>query len=144
MTTQNFIHVEFPCVNKNCSLEYNLEAAKKYGTETEKCLVKKAVILNAADYEEVANTLMDNRPELWEKIGGSTSDDATFANVESYEQFCQMLQNKETRKIYQDTCYTIVVEVINEATGERFFVNTEGYDYARYASLEYEPEAEFA
>ena len=117
---------------------------KIYGTNTEKCLVKKSVILGEADYKKVSNSLLDDRPELWQEIGGSTSDDPIFENVESYQQFCVMMQNPATRKIYQDTCYTYIVEVINEETGERFFVNTEGYNYARYASLEYEPEMEFA
>lgn len=141
---KNFIYVEFPQVNKNNTLQYNFEAAKEYGTNTEKCLVKKSVILSSTDYKKVSNSLLDDRPELWQEIGGSTSDDPIFENVESYEAFCVMMQNPAIRKIYRDTCHTYVVEVINEETGERFFVNTEGYNYARYTSLEYEPEAEYA
>lgn len=141
---KNFIYIEFPQVNKNDTLQYNFEAAKEYGMNTEKCLVQKSVILSESDYKEVANSLLDYRPELWQEIGGSTSDDPIFEDVESYEQFCVMMQKPAIRKIYQDTCYTYVVEVINEETGERFFVNTEGYNYARYTSLEYEPELELA
>lgn len=132
---KTFITVTFPQANKNNSLLENFEAMVMYGMNDERCLVQKTVELEKYLFDGVSNSLLENRPEMWEQIGGSTSDDPIFAGCESYEQFCIMLQDPKIRKIYQDTCYTNVIEVKEKDGYRSFYVNTEGYDYARYVGV---------
>ncbi len=49
-----------------------------------------------------------------------------------------MCNSKELTAIFRATCYTPVVEVVETydgVSGRRFYVNTEGYDYARYVGV---------
>ena len=126
-----FITVTFPQLNKNNTLFENFEACVMHGTNDQKCLVQKTVELDEAEYNVVANSLLENRAELWEKIGGAWSDAPELENVTYF----QMCNSKELTQIFRDTCYTPVVEVIEKGGRGKFYVNTEGYDYALYVGV---------
>lgn len=128
---KRFVTVTFPQLNKNESLAYNFEAMVIYGTNDEKCLVEKTVELSGEEFETVSNSLLDNRPELWEQIGGHDSDAPELENCT----YIQMCNSKELMEIFRATCYAYVVEVICKESGRKFYVNTEGYDYARYVGV---------
>jgi hypothetical protein len=130
MTTQ-FQTITFPSVNKNNSLAENFESMVVYGTNDVKCLIKKTIEMESYQFDGVANSLLENRPELWEQIGGAYSDAPEFEGLTDMEVF----NNKELVEIFRKTCYTPVVEV-KEKNGHRaFYVNTEGYGYARYVGV---------
>jgi len=131
---KTFITVTFPDVNKNNSLLENFEAMVMYGTNEVKCFVQKTIELDEVAFEEVSNSLLENRAEMWEQIGGAWSDAPELENVD----YIQMCNSKELTAIFRATCYTPVVEVVESfggASGRRFYVNTEGYDYARYVGV---------
>ena len=126
-----FITVTFPQLNKNNTLFENFEACVMHGTNDQKCLVQKTVELEESEYETVSNSLLENRAEMWEKIGGAWSDAPELENVT----YVQMCNSKELTQIFRDTCYTPVVEVIEKGGRGKFYVNTEGYDYALYVGV---------
>ena len=130
----NFITVTFPAVNKNNSLLKNVEAILMSAMYDIKCPIQKTVELDEQTFEAVSNSLLENRAELWEKIGGAWSDAPELENVD----YIQMCNSEELTAIFRATCYTPVVEVVESfggASGRRFYVNTEGYDYARYVGV---------
>lgn len=138
MASKKFATVIFPSCNKNHTKAENFESMVLYGTHEERCRVVKTITLGYDEFNQVYNSLLDNRPEMWGQIGGSESEAPELENV-TYEQLCA---SKELMQIFRNTCYTLVVEVVNEETGASFFVNTEGYDYARYVGVK-KPNTEF-
>jgi len=79
-------------------------------------------------FKGVSNSLLENRPEMWEQIGGSWSE---APELEGYTSI-QIFNDKHLTDIFRKTCYTPVVEVKEKDGNRVFYVNTEGYDYARY------------
>ena len=130
MTTQ-FQTITFPSVNKNNSLAENFESMVVYGTNDVKCLIKKTIEMESYQFDGVSNSLLENRPELWEQIGGAYSDAPEFEGLTDMEVF----NNKELVEIFRKTCYTPVVEVKEKNSHRAFYVNTEGYGYARYVGV---------
>lgn len=128
---KTFVTVTFPDVNKNNTLLENFEAMAMYGTNEAKCLIQKTVELDEQTFELVSNSLLENRPEMWEQIGGAWSDAPEFEALTDM----QVFSNKELTEIFRATCYTPVVEVVCNESGRKFYVNTEGYDYARYVGM---------
>lgn len=128
---KTFIIVTFPDLNKNDTLLENFEAMVMHGTNDQKCFVQKTVELDEAAFETVSNSLLENRAEMWEQIGGAWSDAPELEHVE----YIQMCNSKELTAIFRATCYTPVVEVVCKESGRRFYVNTEGWDYARYVGV---------
>ena len=128
---KKFVTVTFPDVNKNNSLLENFEAMIMYGTNDVKCLIQKTVELDEETFEAISNSLLENRAELWEQIGGAWSDAPELENVD----YIQMCNSKELTAIFRATCYTPVIEVFCKESGRKFYVNTEGYDYARYVGV---------
>jgi hypothetical protein len=102
-----------------------------HGTHDVKCLIQKTVELDEAAFETVSNSLLENRTEMWEQIGGAWSDAPEFEGLTDMEVF----SNKELTAIFRATCYTPVVEVKEKDGCRAFYVNTEGYDYARYVGV---------
>lgn len=125
----NFINVRFPRLNKNCDLTEN-DNEIGVASIVNKCRVMKRIDVHDAVYRCMGNELMDDVNEvLYENIGGSRSDDPRLDGIEN---FMTILNNHELRAIFEETMYTMVVEVNNIDTGAAFYVNTEGYAYARY------------
>lgn len=127
--TTDLIKVAFPAINKTCDLE---ETDKEIaaGHNVTKCKVMRKVEVGDAVYNRLGMEFMDNGNEaIWGYIGGSASDDPRLDHVEHPN---EIFDSKELSEIFMDTCYTMVTEVINKDSGDRFYVNTEGYGYARY------------
>ena len=132
------MRIRFPSLNKNHLLKDNDDEIAK-GWNTEKCVVKKHIHLSAKEWNEITESLLTNRTELWEEIGGAYSDDERLDGATMEELF----SNPELMKIFRATYVTNVVRVSIEPEIEKlinhgdvyimpFFVNTEGYGYARY------------
>tara|TARA_Y100001973_G_scaffold9001_1_gene12254 strand:- start:2336 stop:2791 length:456 start_codon:yes stop_codon:yes gene_type:complete len=144
MTTTNIgvgqeIRVRFPRINKNDTLDGNDKWASQEGENVEDCVVKKVVELSLPEWEEVTNSLLASRPNMWGNIGGQFSDDPRLEGVP-----LELLwSDNYYMNIFRDTCKTDVIRVTlkkeddeavngDEVRVPHFFVNTEGYDYARY------------
>jgi Large polyvalent protein associated domain 29 len=113
----------FPACNKNQDLTDNdQEILEK--SDLVNCLIKKIVTLTPDDYLIVSESLLNNRPELWERIGGAQIEDRYLEGLQE--------GSKEYYQAWQDHGQILAVLVINAETQDRFVVNSEGYDYARY------------
>jgi len=119
----NLIKVAFPKINKTCDLkETDKEIAA--GHYVQNCKVMQKVEVGDAVYNRLGMEFMDNVNEaIWGYIGGSASDDSRLDSVEHPN---EIFNNTELRDIFMETCYTMVTEVINKDSGDRFYVNTEG------------------
>lgn len=100
-----------------------------FANNTSRTLAK--IEMETYQFNGVANSLLENRPELWEQIGGAYSDAPEFEGLTDMEVF----NNKELVEIFRKTCYTPVVEVKEKNSHRAFYVNTEGYGYARYVGV---------
>lgn len=122
----NMVKVAFPSVNKNDWLSDNDEEIEK-SNNIENVKIMKVVELSYNEYKEIGNSLLENREEMFEKIGGChVDDDSLFEGVKDY--------SDEWRTIIREHGYSPVVKVTNGK--DSFFVNTEGYGYARYVGRE--------
>jgi hypothetical protein len=119
------ILVLFPTFNNNDHLADNDRRIFEYSLET-RCKIVKTITLTDEQYQEVAESLLMDRAEMWQGIGGSTSDAPECRGIH----WTRIVQDAELISIWRQTCYTPVVRVCRE-NGEEFFVNTEGYAYAR-------------
>lgn len=122
----------------------NLRSYKEYfwdsGYRIEKGRIIKELVLDNIAWEQISQDLLTSR-EDWndengEPIGGSESDDARLSD-KTWE---QIVADKNLKQIFIDTAVMNVVRVLNRDTGETFYVNTEGYNYARYVGFDKAPE----
>lgn len=147
-----YIDVIFPCLNKSCNLEENnkriLEKSYK-----ERCKVQKSVEVTNEEYDRLASSFMEDN-DLWERIGGSTVDRADvekhlndlragkgLKSIEDWDLYnaghnpCSNdYQNDHYMLIKAGFGYTNVLEVTSKGK-ESFYVNTEGFGYARYIGM---------
>jgi hypothetical protein len=118
-----FIDVTFPALNKNDSLAENDECILEDGTLT-KCEIKKSIILTDEQFKLVGDSLMNDRPELWEKIGGAICDDEYLEGLKK--------DSDDYYEAWRVHGIRLVVEVLDESMTDSFYVDTSGYGYARY------------
>lgn len=122
----------------------DLDEYKEYfwrGYNTERAEVVKEMVFPDAIFRDVADKLLQSMPSMWQDedgnpVGGSYSDAPELEG--KTEQ--QIFSDKKLAQIYRDTAITNVVKVENKDTGETFYVNTEGYNYARYVGFDKAPE----
>ena len=131
-TAQN---VHFANLNKNETLDEYKRQCAKGDYRLESVIIKKIVFLNSLEWEKITNSFLDNLA-LWNKIGGSEYTGNERSILESPGQFCELSDDQAQE--YRDNSKTLTVMVINEKTEEMFYVNTEGYSYARYVGIESE------
>ena len=152
MLELTFINVNWPLWNKNSTLEeykerlaIDLKDNKKIEQKTK---ILQVLIMNTANFEVVSRCLMCNLPDLWKTIGGSewnTEDlkkDLKYSE-EDWTDFSKRMKffniTEVEKEVYFKHAYTLGTLVYNEDTQEAFAVNTEGYDYARYAGFPTSP-----
>lgn len=93
-----------------CRKPYNIEAVEKKEYSTlDECIVIKNIHVDDSTWRQVTEDFYEDWA-MWDKIGGSLEINGAYL--------------------------TMVCKLINEDTGECVYVNTEGYDYARYVGLE--------
>ena len=136
------IEVAFPALNKNNTLEENDRRIAE-NTHSEKCRVCRVIELDAEEYANIGNSLLDDCG-LWSKIGGSTLYGAA---EKEFDKMCEdhgvqedpykWMTIPELREYFKLHSVTNVVVVLC-AGKEPFFVNTEGYEYARYVGRQYQ------
>jgi hypothetical protein len=123
MQVDQFVQVIFPILNKQPTLRDNMLSMAENGVRASRCKVRKVISVPPAVYDALGETLLSDT-SLWERIGG--------AEAEGFEgvSFERLVGNPEMLARFRAECWTNVVAVTD---GQRtFFVNSEGYDYARY------------
>ena len=94
-----------------CRKPYNIEAVEKKEYSTlEECIVIKNIYVDDHEWKKVTGDFFEDWA-MWDKIGGILD-------------------------IGNGLCITMVCRLVNEDTDECVYVNTEGYDYARYVGKE--------
>jgi hypothetical protein len=101
---KNYITIAFPTINKNNTLAENDQRISE-DFLSKKCLIKKTLCVCDAVYTELGESLLDSN-DIWERIGTLSDEDGKWR--------------------------TLVTCVENSKTGDKFYVNTEGYSYALY------------
>ena len=93
-----------------CRKPYDINAvAKKEYSALQECIVIKNIYVDEDTWWKVTSDFYKDWA-MWDKIGGSLEINGTYL--------------------------TMVCKLINHDKGECVYVNTEGYDYARYVGLE--------
>lgn len=113
----------FPVRHGNNTIEAN-DANIINGYRRLNCEIKKTLVLSSTDFNIVNRSLSYDRRSLWDEIGGREIDENLLENTE----YCSEAYNNAIKEFG----LTSVVEVINQADGETFYVNTEGFDHALY------------
>lgn len=129
----------FPRVNKNETLAQN-DGEANARPSVSRAIIKKTLYIGSRDFRHIGNTLLDGRAWLFECIGGAgllPDDEVTFNAMARQkgrdpEDFRSVCGDQELMNWFRQHCVVEVVAVVNRENGEAFFVNTEGYDYARY------------
>ena len=122
-STSKLIECVFPVCNKNDTLEQNdIMIINEFSKQ--KCKVVLHLILTDDQFNVVSGSLLNDRPGLWQQIGGTDCDDKFLADYEEGSQ--------DYYEMYRVHGVTNVVGVSNFSGNDVFYVNTEGYDYARY------------
>lgn len=147
-----FITVIFPALNKSWDLEENNERILDEHYK-QRCKVSKSVNVTSEEYEKLASSFLQYN-DLWEKIGGTSVDQADVekhlnglrANkglepIEDWDSYhtkhnpvLDNYQNDHYMLMKAGYGYTNVVEVTS-ANKESFYVDTSGYRYARYVGM---------
>lgn len=138
LTVGAHLDVRFPSLNKNDTLTRN-DREIEDRCNVSRCRIRRVVELSLDDWATIAGTLMDDRGSLWGKIGGQ---ELSNLNMEAFRVLCRehgadadkwltWIGQPELMDWFRAHCFTEVVAVICQGQ-EPFFVNTEGYEYARY------------
>ena len=132
-TESRFAQAAFPIVNKNNTLEGNKECIKE-DYRISLVYVVKTLDLSKEEFDKLGSSLLESKDcwqdEAGENIGGQDSFDPLLDDLEISE----IQADKDLSIRLRNSIYTKVVEVRAEDRMP-FYVNTEGYDYARYVGI---------
>ena len=120
------IKVKFPNMNKSNTLESNnKEMDGEYGYVINSCRVVSEHIISGKEYDDISVTLLQDRPEYFEGLGGWSLDDKYLEGIE-----------EGSDRYYQAWKNHGITAVVRMTDGTReFYVNPEGYSYARYVGV---------
>ena len=134
--------IKFATLNKNDRLEdYKKEVFREGNYRTETVKVVKEVELSATEYRAVSNSLLTDRFDMWEKIGGSTLTEKAEAEAKELgfdfddPKWWHKEKEHPQMQFFFKNSVVEVVKVTCGSYGRPFYVNTEGYGYARYVGL---------
>ena len=137
----------FAHLNKNCTIGQYENEVMKGDYNKENVLVMKTIEVDFVTYRGLQETLLHD-VDVWDKIGGHEIDTAAkklnpelFKEIETTNAFWEL--SKEAIAFYRANALTLCVEVIckdkkNYGDDQKFYVNTEGFGYARYVGLSQE------
>ena len=129
--------VKFANLNKNNTLaEYKVEVEKD-DFYTRDCLVRQVVYCDEKSWDVLTDGFLDDN-ELWGQVGGqdlTPSDEKLFYETFPDEDESYLKWSSTTRDWFRSRCLSEVTKVVNTDSGDVFYVNTEGYNYARYVGV---------
>jgi len=138
----SMVDVKVPHLNKNETIgefAVQLNSSSDYSKHRGKVVAK--IELTNEEYDKFIVSLMDNsdlylrndpRPapmEGWNTVGGAQSDDPRLDTVEELWNMTD-----ELSKIWFDTSY-LLLHAVTAPNRQTFFVDTSGYNYARYVAF---------
>ncbi len=125
-------NVHFAKLNKNETLDEYKRLCAKGDYRLENIIIKKIIFLDSVEWEKITNSFLDDLA-LWNEIGGREYTGEDRSIIEFDGQFWELSDDQVQE--YRTNSSTLTVMVINETTKETFYVNTEGYNYARYVGI---------
>lgn len=133
----DLVMVQFPGLNNNDRIADN-QAALADCFNVNRCRIAKVIEVDAAEFDQIANDYLNDRPDLWEGIGGAELDPADrivfnqLAVAHGIDPEADFAPFQEPlRGFFMGACRVPVVML--KAPGRPLqFVNSEGYAYARY------------
>ena len=137
-------NIKFGNMNKQDRLQSYINQVLRGETFTELVRVRKTIYLFDWQWDMRKNNLLDN-VEDYDKIGGRSYIGSNREIIEllstindDFTNFFKVQDEIQAKfgKRYFDYIATDCVMVCNTDTDEKMFINTEGYDYARYVGLE--------
>ena len=106
------------------SIIKNLDVTE-YETVEARCF--EVIVMNKKEYETFKNNLLKDWNFLEGLKCGTGSDYEPEREVEHIWQL-----TREEMEMWQKHSYRVATMIFNKDTNEKFYVNTEGYSYARY------------
>jgi len=137
----------FAHLNKNNTIGEYDEEVLKGDYHKENILVMKTIEVDFVTYRGLQETFLHSI-DLWDKIGGHEIDPKAkkinpklFAEIENTNAFWKL--SKEAMEFYRNNALTLCVEAVlkdkkNYGDDWKFYVNREGFSYARYVGLSQE------
>lgn len=117
-----------PKLNKRNTIEEYCEQlldVTEYETVEAKCF--EVIVMNKKEYETFKNNLLKDWNFLEGLKCGTGSDYEPEREIEHIWQL-----TREEMEMWQKYSYRVATMIFNKDTNEKFYVNTEGYNYARY------------
>ena len=134
----------FANLNKNNTIDEYEEEVLKGEYRKEEVLIVKTIKVDYISYVGLQNTFLFS-VGIWDEIGGSDiKPEAEKENKELWDEIQNIKRfwelSEEAREFWKDNSITNVIEVVLEGKAaygndKRFFVDTEGFGYARYVGL---------
>lgn len=127
----------FAKLNKNDTIESYEEEILKGEYDAQQVIIKKVLEVDFHTYIGMQHSFLDDF-DGWEKIGGHELLDTAkednpemFEKVRAEKSFLSL--NEEERQFFKENCAREVVKVTHK--NNSFYVDTQGYNYARYVGL---------
>lgn len=133
-----YIDVRFPSLNKNDDLATNDQEIEAR-SNVSRCRIARVIEVSLDDWLDIAGSLLADRSSLWGKIGGQ---ELSNLDREAFHVLCRehgadaykvttWIGQPELLDWFRTHCFTEVVALTCQGQAP-IFVNTEGYEYARY------------
>jgi len=122
------LKVAMPALNKNCTLvENDEEIARK--SHVKHYEVMRTITIDNSAWELITQNFLEFCPAWVKDCGHGRIDDKYLESIE--EGF------KEYYQAWAEHGIATCIELVNSETGEKLYIDTSGYEYARYVGREY-------
>jgi hypothetical protein len=127
--------IKFPDLNKNNTIEeYQDELVK--GHSTTGVIIKQIIYVDNEEWFNLTHNFLNNYPDVWEKIGGHSLSEQDKFKISDYDKKQSFFDlTEEEQNIFRQHSRAEVTQLINQQTGQTCYINTEGYNYARYVGF---------
>lgn len=128
---RRIIRAVFPSLNKRDTLAcVRREIMRR--SYTQRVRIAESHVVGAAEWRDLSENLLTRR-DIWAGKGGTESDYQTPAELAAVEDLWKWPEDE--RKKWLAASYLVGIEIVNAETRERFVVDPQGYDYARYVGI---------
>ncbi|MCC6810532.1 MAG: hypothetical protein IT381_24090 [Deltaproteobacteria bacterium] len=127
---RRIITAVFPSLNKQETLSC-VKSEIKRRSYTNRVRIAESHTVSAAEWQDLSENLLSRRG-IWAGKGGTES---------AYQEPAELTERNpltwpdEERRRWLAASNLIGIEIVNAETGERFVVDPQGYDYARYVGV---------
>jgi len=132
-------NVKWAGLNKNNTLDEYKRLVEFDDWDFKDCIVKQIVYVSNSNWNYLTDSFLEDN-DLWNKIGGHDLDKSDMETFKKFfpddvgkERFFNL--SKEAQDFFRRKCKAEVTELINTNTGETIYINSEGFNYARYVGV---------